>query len=122
MTAATPPAADVAPWSDVLAARVECRAARWPEHHRDDCAWCRFVGGRLSVECPACGGAGLRSRCVNDGSHGCSHTNDPEWPCSVCREYGAVTYAELVDAAEYAIGEADEHDAEPEPWATEFRP
>lgn len=122
MSAASPPAADVAPWQTVLADRAECRAARYPELHRDDCSWCRFVGGRLIVECPACDGAGRRGRCVNDGSHGCSHTNDPEWACSVCAEEGAVTYEQLVDAADRELSGADEHDVEPESWATTVRP
>lgn len=37
------------------------------------------------VPCPQCDGAGELSRCVNDGTHGCSHTYDPVWPCSLCR-------------------------------------
>lgn len=26
--------------SDLAEAKRRCEAARWPEQHRDDCAWC----------------------------------------------------------------------------------
>lgn len=40
-------------WTDLLpevrqvleTARAACKAARWPEQHRDDCEWCAYCAG-----------------------------------------------------------------------------
>ena len=36
------------------------------------------------VECETCDGTGEVTVCANDGSHGCSHVNDREYPCPDC--------------------------------------
>lgn len=42
----------------------------------------------MSDECQRCGGGGELVTCVNDGSHGCSHTNDIERVCPDCNGTG----------------------------------
>lgn len=32
------------PCPEVERAKAACKRARWPEQHRDDCAWCSLVG------------------------------------------------------------------------------
>lgn len=64
-----------------------CDATK-PDHvHADTCP--------ALVTCPECDGAGELSRCVYDGSHGCSHVNDPAWTCPTCGGCGAATAAEV---------------------------
>lgn len=36
------------------------------------------------IECPVCDGAGEITVCANDGTHGCSHQFDREFPCAAC--------------------------------------
>lgn len=42
--------------------------------------------GDTTRECETCGGSGEITVCANDGSHGCSHQFDREYPCPDCIE------------------------------------
>lgn len=37
------------PCSEIAQEKARCRAARWPEHHRDDCAWCALVAAERDL-------------------------------------------------------------------------
>jgi DnaJ-class molecular chaperone len=41
----------------------------------------RDLQRRQDKTCPTCNGHGELTRCVDDGTHGCSHQFDPSWPC-----------------------------------------
>lgn len=47
--------------------------------------------------CPVCDGSGVITECANDGTHGCSHTNDREFSCAACEGTGEVVGADHPD-------------------------
>lgn len=73
------------------------------------------------LTCPDCGGAGVLGECANDGTHGCSHTNDREWVCPTCDGECDVTpdVAAAYDAEQAA--RAAEQAAERERYAARRR-
>ena len=78
--------------------KVACEAARWPEQHRDDCAWCAAFTDppgssplhAPSCRCPLC--PGLTTTETDEAKHVRMHADrEPDWtqpisPSDLARE------------------------------------